>query len=76
MAQLGKILISGGLAMLILGAFVWTASKVGFRGMPGDIRYEGDRTNFHFPIVTCLIISVLMTGFLALAGWLWGLWNR
>jgi hypothetical protein len=34
--------------------------------LPGDIRIEGKRGAFYFPIVTCLVISAI----LSLIGWL------
>jgi hypothetical protein len=35
--------------------------------LPGDIRIEGKRGGFYFPVVTCLLISVV----LSLISWLW-----
>jgi hypothetical protein len=29
--------------------------------LPGDIRIEGRRGGFYFPIVTCLVISVVIS---------------
>jgi hypothetical protein len=34
--------------------------------LPGDIRIEGDKGGFYFPLVTCLVISALLSGLLAL----------
>ena len=38
--------------------------------MPGDIAIEGRRGSFYFPIVTCLLLSVVMTLVLWLVGYL------
>ena len=35
--------------------------KSWFGRLPGDIHYSRDNFSFHFPIVTCLIISALLT---------------
>ncbi len=55
----GKIILLVGLALVAIGAIVWTLGKLGFRGLPGDIAYESDRVKIFFPIVTCLVLSVV-----------------
>ena len=34
--------------------------------LPGDISYQRGNTRFYFPIVTCLLLSVLLTIIMAL----------
>jgi hypothetical protein len=63
----GKLLILIGLALVALGLLLWGLGRLGFRGLPGDIRYESPHVRVYFPIVTCLLLSLLMTGLL----WLW-----
>jgi hypothetical protein len=29
--------------------------------LPGDVNYSKDDFSFHFPIVTCLLVSVILT---------------
>jgi hypothetical protein len=36
-------------------------SKLGLGRLPGDIRIETENGMFYFPIVTCLIISVVLS---------------
>ncbi len=36
--------------------------------LPGDIRIEGKNGSFYFPVVTCLLLSVLLSALL----WLFG----
>ena len=48
-------------AWMVLGAIVWVLGKLGFRGLPGDIRYESDKLKIYVPIVTCLVVSVVLT---------------
>lgn len=67
MMQLAKIIIAMGVVLVVVGVAVWALGRVGFRGLPGDIRAEGQHTRFYFPIVTCLVLSVLLTAGL----WLW-----
>lgn len=56
-----------GVVLAVVGAVFWLLGRVGFRGMPGDINYEGQNVRFYFPIVTSIVLSVLLT----LGIWLW-----
>ncbi|MHC4415549.1 MAG: DUF2905 domain-containing protein [Planctomycetota bacterium] len=61
MTQFGKTFVFVGLAIVLIGAIVWGLGKLGFRGLPGDIRYESDNVKIYFPIVTCLAISLVLS---------------
>ena len=39
--------------------------------LPGDIRMRGEGWSFSFPVVTCFIVSVVLTVLLNLAAWFW-----
>ena len=65
------MLIVLGVVILAIGVLVLAAERVGFRGLPGDIRYESPRVRVYFPIITCLVLSILLT----LGIWLWN-WLR
>ncbi len=67
MTHMGKVFILLGVVMIVVGVIVWTIGRLGFRGLPGDIRYESDNVRICFPIVSCIILSVILT----LAFWLW-----
>lgn len=67
MGNVGKLLIVLGLAIAAVGVVVWALGRAGFRGMPGDVRYESDNVRVYFPIVTCVVASVVLTGLM----WLW-----
>lgn len=69
MADIGRLIIFAGLVLVVIGAMVWGLGRMGYRGLPGDISYESPSGSFrfYFPIVTCLLLSVLLT----LAMWLW-----
>ena len=67
--QLGKILVMAGVALAALGLLLIAGSKFSFFGLgrlPGDIAYKGKNVSVYFPIVTCLVVSVVLT----LVGWL------
>ncbi|MDQ1474698.1 MAG: hypothetical protein QOJ99_6178 [Bryobacterales bacterium] len=65
---MGRILISAGILLVAAGLVVFVAERAGIRlgRLPGDIRLEGKHGAFYFPIVTCILISVL----LSLIAWL------
>jgi len=56
-----RVLIAIGAVLLLVGlAWPWL-SRLGLGRLPGDIRIETDHGVFFFPIVTCLIISVVLS---------------
>ena len=67
---MGRLLIGAGIALIAVGLLFIVGEKLGIRlgRLPGDIRIEGPRGGFYFPIVTCLLLSGLLT----LLGWLFG----
>jgi hypothetical protein len=67
MENIGKVLFWLGLALVALGCVVWLLGRAGFRGLPGDIRYETGHVRVYFPIVTSVVLSVILT----LGLWLW-----
>lgn len=64
MSDLGKLLVIVGLLIVAVGVLLWSGLGRGWLGrLPGDIHYTNPRGNFvfYFPIVTCLILSLLLT---------------
>ena len=56
-----RALIIIGLAITGVG-LVWPwLSKLGLGRLPGDIRIETESGGFYFPLMTCLIISVVLS---------------
>ena len=66
MNELGKTLVVVGLAIAGLGALLWGGGGKFLGKLPGDIHVSRDNFSFHFPIVTCLVLS----GLLSLIVWL------
>jgi hypothetical protein len=66
----GRTLIVVGLAIAALGVLLVLGDKLPIRlgRLPGDIVIERKNGTFYFPIVTCLLLSLLLT----LLGWLSG----
>jgi hypothetical protein len=74
MADLGKALLVLGGVIFLAGALLLLADKfhLPLGRLPGDIVYRGKNTVFYFPIVTCILISVV----LSLILWLFGRGHR
>jgi len=62
MNDLGKLIFFVGVAIAVVGLLMWMGVGRGWFGkLPGDISYSRGNFSFHFPLVTCLIISVVLT---------------
>ena len=62
MPELGKFLVVLGGVIVVLGLLLWSGVGSGWLGrLPGDIRIERGNSTFYFPIVTCIIISVVLS---------------
>jgi hypothetical protein len=56
-----RALIYAGVVLVLVGvAWPWI-SRLGLGRLPGDIRIESESGGFYFPIVTCLVISVVLS---------------
>jgi len=59
-----RFLIGLGLVVLLAGlAWPWIA-RSGIGRLPGDILIQRGGTTFYFPLVTCLVIGVILSGLL------------
>ena len=58
MQDMGKMLFIAGLGLSALGAILWFGR--GFR-LPGDIYFQRGNFSFGFPVVTCIVISAVLT---------------
>ena len=65
---MGRLLIFAGLMLIAAGIVVILEERFGISlgRLPGDIRLQGRRGTFYFPVVTCLLVSAL----LSLIAWL------
>ncbi len=72
---IGKMLILMGFFVVLVGLIMTVAPRLNipFLGrLPGDIRIEREGFSFYFPIVTCIVLSVLLTIALNVVGRLLG----
>jgi hypothetical protein len=60
---MGRVLIVLGLVFLAAGVWISLGWKVPFRlgRLPGDIYVTRGSGTFYFPIVTCILLSVILT---------------
>ena len=56
-----KILILLGITILIISLLYPYIKKLGFGQLPGDMIFKSGNSTFFFPIVTCVIISLILT---------------
>jgi Protein of unknown function (DUF2905) len=62
MGDVGKLLILFGAVLVIVGGLLMLAGRIPWLGrLPGDIFYKGEHLTFYFPIVTCVLISVVLS---------------
>ena len=68
--SLGRALIVIGLVVVALGVMVSLGDKLPLRlgRLPGDIVIRGKNSIFYFPLVTCLLLSAVLSFIL----WLFG----
>jgi hypothetical protein len=56
-----KMLIVGGICLVIAGLAWPFLSKLGLGRLPGDIAIQGESGGFYFPIMTCIIVSIVIS---------------
>lgn len=62
MTDLGKFLVIIGVVTALVGLIFWSGAAPKWLGrLPGDIRIEREHSAFYFPIVTCLVISIVLS---------------
>lgn len=60
---MGRLLILLGIGLVVVGVVVELTSRfpIGPGRLPGDIVIRGKNSVFYFPIVTCLVLSAVLT---------------
>jgi len=61
---LGRLLLAAGFLLILLGGLLIALSKIKFINpglLPGDIFIQKGNHSFYFPIITCLLLSILLT---------------
>lgn len=63
MAELGKALLGLGVLLVIVGAGLLVAARLGvpLGRLPGDISYRGKNVSVFFPLGTSILLSVVLS---------------
>lgn len=62
MNPVAKLLIVGGIILVAIGLFWQIGGRFLPLGrMPGDIVVEKENMRFYFPVVTCIVISIILS---------------
>ena len=56
-----KLLIIIGLILILIGLLYPFLRDLGFGRLPGDIVIKKENSSFYFPIVTCIVVSVVVS---------------
>jgi hypothetical protein len=68
----GLTLVVIGLVIAGIGFVCWIAPSIPWLGrLPGDVRIERDNFRFYFPLTTCVILSVVLSGIVWLVRQFW-----
>ena len=60
--ELGKFVVVIGVITTLVGLVMWSGFAPKWLGrLPGDIRIEREHSAFYFPIVTCIILSIVLS---------------
>ena len=72
--ELGRALLILGAVIVLAGTLLYFGGRLPFRlgRLSGDIVHRGQHTIFYFPIVTCLVLSLV----LSLLFWLFSRFHR
>ena len=63
METIGRYLMIGGIVLILVGGGIYLSAKLGLPlgRLPGDIRIEGEKGSFYFPITSSILVSVVLT---------------
>jgi len=65
---MGRILVITGIVLVAAGLLWPYLARLGLGRLPGDIAIRGEHGGFYFPIVTCILVSLVLTLIFWLAG--------
>ena len=59
--DIGRILLTIGIVIVIIGAVVTFLPQIGLFRLPGDIFIKRGNFTFYFPIVTSILLSIVLS---------------
>jgi len=66
MGQIGRLLLVFGGVLLVVGAALLIAEKLGLERLPGDLVVERKGFRLYAPIATSILVSLVLTALLNL----------
>ncbi len=61
MDGLGKLLMLMAAILFVAGGVIWLIGRFGGGFLPGDVVVRRENATFVFPIVTCIVVSLVLT---------------
>jgi hypothetical protein len=58
---MARVLITLGLVILVIGLLWPYLGRIGLGRLPGDIVIERENMTFYFPLMTCLLVSLVLS---------------
>jgi hypothetical protein len=70
METISRYIMLAGLVLILVGALLYGAARLNLPlgRLPGDIHIEGANGSLYFPIVTCILLSIVLSVVLTLIG--------
>jgi hypothetical protein len=65
---MSRLLVTLGMILVAAGLLWPYLTRLGLGRLPGDIAIRGEHGGFYFPIVTCLVISLVISAIFWLIG--------
>jgi len=59
--QIGKWLISAGIIIALVGALMMILGRIGLFKLPGDLEFGSKNWRIYLPLVSCIVISIVLT---------------
>jgi len=63
MDQVGKLIVFGGIFLVVIGLIVWLAGDkfTWFGNLPGDIKIEKEHFKLYAPFVSMILVSIVFS---------------
>ncbi len=61
MKNMANVLLLTGGVIVVLGIILKLLGATGFKGLPGDIAFQRGNFSFFFPIVSCIVFSIILS---------------
>ena len=67
LTELGRLLLIAGIVLAVVGGFLLLGGRIpGLGRLPGDVVFRKGHFTFYLPIVTCVLLSLILTLVLAI----------